>query len=227
MHFQFNFEFVNMSNVFTVSKFFYFFAKAFGAFPMTYEGPTRNGNLKTKWHDVLYSILCFCVVFFMLFKKFTSENSVTSDSTIVAITWNYSIILELSMLVIQLCHQIHRRHEIKSFLKLLNEIDLEMKQLGLQVDYKLHRKVVNFSTFLLVVINVVIGVFLPIFYFYTNFVLRYKLNIVVSIAYGYKNIFKFFYVIQLFLASFAVQDRLKLLNGFLRLILVVIFSKLF
>lgn len=203
-----------MENIFTVFRPFYLLLKTFGAFPISFVGPVGNGVLRTKWHDFLLPILSLSLFFLLLVVKVSTESFVKSNSTILAIAWNYLIVFDLLTLLIQLCFQISRRAVIKQFLKLLNEFDRELTKLGLRVDHKRHQKVVVVVTFLVIGVNVFSGVLLPIYYYYTDFIVKFDLF--VGLSYGYKNIFKLFYTVQLFFANFAVEERLKLLNDFLR-----------
>jgi hypothetical protein len=203
-----------MENVFTAFKPFYLLSKLIGTFPMTFQGQAKNGNFKTKLFDAVYSIISCCAIFFMIYMKFSSDNLVRSESMIVYIIWSYSIVFELLTLLIQLWFQIYHRHEIELFLKLLHEFDNEVKALGLQVNIKTHKRVAFIAAFLVVGINTLIGIIMPIIYFQTSLIILF--NWIVAISYGYKNVFKLFYSFQLFLANFAIQDRMKLMNDFLR-----------
>lgn len=202
-----------MENVYSVFKPFYLFSKMFGAFPMSFEGSTRNGVMKTKVHDVFISFLSLCFFFFLLIVKIHNKNAVRSASNILAIAWNYSVVVELLFLVVQLSFQVKHCREMKSFLKLLHSFDIDAKQLGLQVNFKQHKKFAIFSVFLVIAINFTSGLVTVLFYYYIEYVT--KMNWIIGYAYAHKNLFKLFFAFQLLLVCFSVKDRFKLLNEYL------------
>lgn len=203
-----------MDNVYTAFKPFYFFSKLLGAFSMTFEGPVKNGVLKTKIWDVLVSLLFVFLIFVMIAVKFRNVNVIRVNSSIFAFAWNYLIVLELSFLIIQLCFQNFRCYEIKNFLKTLNDFDLDLEKLGIIVKFKAHKKLAFFSAFAVFLLNLLLGLITMMFYFINNSVEQRNLFVVYS--YSHKNMFKIFFTFQLSLASFFVKDRFKILNSFLK-----------
>jgi hypothetical protein len=203
-----------MENVYTAFKPLYLVSKLFGAFPMSFEGPARNGVLKTKIRGLIASFASIAFMVFMIVMKFSNKNLLSISSSVFLIAWNYLVVLELSFLIIQLCFQLHKVNEYRDFLKLLNDFDITASQLGLKVNFKRHKWLACLTVLSIFIVNISGSIVTVIFYHLNGFVKQ--MNGLVAYSYAHKNFFKLFFVMQLLLASFAVKERFELLNNFLR-----------
>lgn len=201
-----------MENIFASFKPFYYLSKLLGTFPATFIGPVKKGVLKTKWYDGIIPILSLSVLVF-LFEKLIHGSYIKSDSTILMIAWNYSLVLELCFLAIQLFLQICSCKGIREFLKLIYEFDDKSKQIGIFVDMKKHKTAVYSGISLIALLGVVVFG-LPILYFCFGTI--ENINPTVASAYMYTNLYKFYYAVQLALSCFTVRERFKALNDVLR-----------
>ena len=116
-----------MDNIYTILKPFYFLAKILGSFPMTFEGPTVKGFLKTKRHDVLITSCVFIALTILTVYKVTAGNVIANDSFIMIKAWDLSLVFGLFAFLVHFCIQIAMRKNIKFFLRCLDNYDKEVK----------------------------------------------------------------------------------------------------
>lgn len=116
-----------MENIYTTVKPFYFLAKALGSFPMTFEGPTEKGFLRTKWYDVLFTSCLFFLLTSLAFYKLNGANAIDNDSLIMIKAWDSSLFVGLFVFLVHFWLQIFMRNKIKRFLRSLYNFDQEVK----------------------------------------------------------------------------------------------------
>lgn len=203
-----------MENIYSTAKPFYLLAKLVGVFSMSFQGPMLKGQLVTKWNDVFVLIISFATLLSLIIIKMNVESFIENESSILIKAWDFALLAGLLMLFITLSFQTWRKQEIKEFLKVIYNFDLEAKKLGIEIDHKKHRQVTYFATLSVIVINTFVNMALPSAYVYSGFVKSMKF--IVPFAYGYIGLFKLYYTYQFSLASIAIRARFRLLNNFLR-----------
>lgn len=118
---------LDMKNIYTTFKPFYFLAKALGLFPLSYDGPVAKGKLKVMWFDVCITIFAFSLLLSFALLKLNLREAVLIDSTILVKSWEISLEFGLGTTIIQFCYQFVKRNEAKKFLKQLNNFDQQVK----------------------------------------------------------------------------------------------------
>lgn len=116
-----------MENIYTTTKPFYWLAKVMGTFPKTFEGQATRGVLKTKWHDVLLSIIAVLVLIAFIGIKINMETVMKVESSMLARAWDLYLLLGFYLLIIQLCLQLCKRNKICDFMRLLQKFDAEVR----------------------------------------------------------------------------------------------------
>lgn len=132
-HFKYRFHSVNMDSIYKSFKPFYYLSKLLGVFPMSFQGKAGNGELKTKWHDFVISILSFTFLICLITSQIKFNNFLKSDSSISTKASEISVLIALFFLLISFVFQISKRHQIVNFLKLLNSYDIEVKTMKMKI----------------------------------------------------------------------------------------------
>lgn len=117
-----------MENIFSTSKSFLRLAKFLGIFPMSFEGPPKEGVLKVKWHDLALSFLSFSALIALVVKilNFSQDEFTTSSSNILMNAWKAMKNTELQSFIVMFFYQIYRRKNIFKFLQIIHKIDQEV-----------------------------------------------------------------------------------------------------
>lgn len=114
-----------MENIYTTVKPFYLLAKVMGTFPMTFEGQATRGVLKTKWHDVLLSIIAVLILIAFIVTKYNMETVIKVESSMLVRAWDLYFLFGFHLLIVQLCLQLCKRNQICEFMRLLHKFDAE------------------------------------------------------------------------------------------------------
>lgn len=122
-HSYFDFDIVNMENIFTAVKPFYYLAKVLGLFPMSLLGLEVKGTFVTKWHGVFASIFSVSIAFLLLFLNLFLNDGPTSSSQMLSDMLRVQAVFSLILIIVQFFYQYSKCSSIVKFLKDLNEID--------------------------------------------------------------------------------------------------------
>lgn len=112
-----------MENIFSVSEPYYFLCKVLGLFPMSFEGPKTKGVFKTKWNDVVCSLLSLIVPVLLIALNFYLEYGPTSSSAMLSDLWKIQAVFGVFLILLQHSYQISKNKEIPRFLNAVNEFD--------------------------------------------------------------------------------------------------------
>jgi hypothetical protein len=215
-HLCFDIKTSKMDNFYTSIKPFCIFANYMGFFPFSFDGPARKGFLKIKKINVLQIVLVLIILTTATVGNFVLY-VYTYDPTLSFFrysVWTWLMVFADPIIFLQFFIQLKKQHEIRSFLKLMHDIDLRFMSLGLQVDHKSHRKFVR---------NLSISImFLPC--------MNYIIPVLGSYYYGQisSNTFaqEFFYFVyvsvecfiftQFVVFTYLLRERFKLLSKLLR-----------
>jgi hypothetical protein len=212
IHLEYLLSVDDMANVFTVFHPFYLILKLVGVFPKSFVGPVEKGLLKTKCLDVIPPILVILWILYLI-HEVTTGSHIINESLILMVAWNYSLIFELCLIILQSLYEIHHRESIVKFLGVLSEFDRELLQHNHQIDYKTHRKGVRIAIFLFVLFNFVKdSVFHILNYFFPYYNYDWWIvfsNIVVVL---YATVF----LLQVSLANCSLQERFRIINDLLK-----------
>jgi hypothetical protein len=126
-----------MENIFTSLRPFTTFAKLLGAFPLSFEGRVRNGNLKTKFFDALISIFIIFALSIGFWCRILELDFFTSRILMRLLV--YSQTFEFVTLCIKLIYQNVKRKSYRKVLKLLDEFDEKVNK----IHKKPHKKSVR------------------------------------------------------------------------------------
>lgn len=119
-----------MENIFTVSQPFLIYARILGLFPMCADGPARKGFFKVKWHSVVVTVCSMFVLLYATVQNFSHYyffNVYASDITTKA--WDILKNAELCSYFLLLGYQICKRKQVVEFLRLIYQIDEEVRNL--------------------------------------------------------------------------------------------------
>lgn len=95
---------------------------------MSFEGPARQGLFKTNWFGVTSSCCCFVFLSFVTVEHFTVGNDFTSNfSKLLDVASNIALTIELFSYIFLLFYQICNRKKVLRFLKLIEDIDDEVR----------------------------------------------------------------------------------------------------
>ena len=119
-----------MDNFYTSSYFFLSFLRFIGLFPKSFDGPVRNGWLKTFPSDFIFSLFWFLSQLFTTFFIFhTNSHKFTGNSKILPKAWSCVTILELLLFSFLFCYQISQQRNIVKFVTKIHKIDEKVKLL--------------------------------------------------------------------------------------------------
>jgi hypothetical protein len=120
-----------MENVFTAAKPFVVFAKLLGVFPMSFDGPTSKGLLKTRRRDWICTSLSLLLMLsgLLLLRSLKSSFYLLADSEISLEAWYIAGYLHVSSISIFIFVQARGREKIVKFLNLLHDFDNKVKPL--------------------------------------------------------------------------------------------------
>lgn len=129
-----------MENIFTVVKPFLTLAKAFGLFPMSFEGQPRKGFLKVHWHDLLMTILSLIIAIEMILPTIFKDKDMEfmPQSRILLRAFDIMGILEMYSSIIHLCYQICKRNHILKLLHLIQYHDDEVSNILINFNHFLN-----------------------------------------------------------------------------------------
>jgi len=116
-----------MDNVYTTFYPFYVVLKAFGLFPITFEGPSRKRIFKQRTSDTISSCLVLLSLIFVLLLNLTRKDTLNTSSTILKVSWDIVLLSCVTSHIVSFCYQFLKRESIVEFLKLINEFDTEVK----------------------------------------------------------------------------------------------------
>ena len=115
-----------MDNVYTAVKPFYFLTKAFGLFPLSFEGPTVKGILRTKLSDVISTSLSFSSFIALCYARISDDIGL-QNPTLSAVAWEVTFAIVMLSLLVHFVLQIYKRNDMKKFLYSLHNFDNEVR----------------------------------------------------------------------------------------------------
>lgn len=118
-----------MENTFTVAKPFLIYSKVVGYFPMSFDGPTRKGFLRTKWTDVVSSLFMILLLAIFFVYNLLSDVSV-NKSSVLSYGWRLSITVEYFSFLYLIFYQIAKRKNVKKLLEKIQQTDEEVRLLS-------------------------------------------------------------------------------------------------
>jgi hypothetical protein len=114
---------MELENFFTSVEPFLVFAKFLGFFPMSFDGPARNGKFKVKFFNI-FATSCFTLISaLILFLNITNGAFVTTDSRLLYYGWVLPSISEMFFQLGLFIKQVNQRADVVNFLKQLNSVD--------------------------------------------------------------------------------------------------------
>ena len=216
-----------MEDIYTAVQPFYFLAKILGLFPVSFKA-----NQVTKVFDLILSTFSMFLLFVVI-KLFYNYDDGFKMSKLGFLVWDLSIYLVQFMLICQFGWQIYKRNEIKRFLKQLRDFDtevkfgndfscckiliqisLQVKKLGITTNNKTHKKFAYQAVIILVSSCCCGSEGVPVLLH--CFGILEQMRWLLKFIFLFIGIYKLFFAVQFFLASLALRERFKLLNASLR-----------
>lgn len=202
-----------MENIYTVFYPFYLTSKFIGLFPKSFVGTVEKKALKLRFIDLFSPTFLFCILIY-LFYQTISFPYIQSDSSILTIAWNYSLILELYGITIQILYQVLHCSAIRNLLEIIHNFDQDLKEFHVFLNHKKHKLIVYLSIICFFILNVAKFLVFPIINILNRNIVNF--SIVVACSYAFVSFYSLFFSLQLALASFAVKLRFRLLIDVLR-----------
>lgn len=115
-----DFDIVNMENVYTTVKPFYYLAKTLGLFPKSFD---VKGKFETKWHGIMGSLLSLSTASVLLILNLLINDGPTSSSVMLSEMLRVQAVIGIILIIIQFFYQHSKVCEIVEFIDLLNKID--------------------------------------------------------------------------------------------------------
>ena len=112
-----------MESIFSVWKPFLTLMKTFGLFPMSFIGPSRNGVLKVKWHDIFLTCISFTLLVSLTVLIMILNGFVLFDSTFQKKAWHITVCTEFCSHIILFIYQIFKRKDIVNFIEQIKSFD--------------------------------------------------------------------------------------------------------
>lgn len=129
IHFLGRAKIINMENIYTAAKPLYNLMKVLGLFPMTIEGFPSKVHFKTKYLDVLASIISCLIPVILICLNSLFTDAPTSSSLLLSQFWVVQASFGSLLILIQFFLQISKRHSITSFLKEIDDFDQKVRNL--------------------------------------------------------------------------------------------------
>lgn len=212
-------QLIVMENLYTSIRPFYKVLKFFGLFPMNFEGPIRNGNLKITKLSMINTIILFGVLastmanIIMNHIKFEEEK----QPFLGMIIWSWFLIFIYPVIIIQLIIQMTVIKDIRNYFKFMHEIDKKMRGLFVKIDHVRHQKVIFWSTifFLFTIIaRFIASLFNGMVY---GVVYATKGNLVVQeFSYVCFLFSETFFILQFVFPTYLIRERFRILTDLLR-----------
>lgn len=223
-----NAQALNMENIFTAVKPFYFATKCLGLFPLSFDGTDTQGRFKSSWTDVAASLLALSASLAAVILIFTDLS--VSNSALLHKLWIMQTILCTSSLSIPFFYQISKRQSIVNFLHAVNKIDAKVNYFFIMKKFKilfvLKRFIFQLKTLFLYpnfkhhkrfILQLFIG-FMGILFIVAMLGYRFsvvqRLSLFPSCALQFVGIY--FFACQFCCAALLIRGRFKLLNGYLQ-----------
>ncbi|CRK87754.1 CLUMA_CG001567, isoform A [Clunio marinus] len=200
-----------MENIFTTSQPFLKLAAVIGVFPMTFHGPSRKGELKTKWWNVVISITVFTTLVIFIFLQTMTSTTSKLPSKISSNAWYTLFNLEFIGHLILYIGQCYRRNHVLEFLKLLQSFDDRYIQLScVEFNYRRQRMLVTSTTWFIVITAISMSALAPLYWLCKN--KPELINYGISATFLLSNLLKMFYVSQFSFACTAITLRFEFMK---------------
>lgn len=117
---------VQQENIFTTSEHFLTLLKFSGLFPMSFNGPTRDGNFKIKATNVIVSLLSLSTLVTCFIVNLINGEADHGVSTVQLQSWSFAVKFEFYCHILLFIYQIYNREKIVKFLKQIDRADKEV-----------------------------------------------------------------------------------------------------
>lgn len=119
-----------MENIYTKSRWFFWYLKFFGFFSVSFDGPVCHGRIEIKMKDkVLLVIKVFLAIFFIATNSTFPASNDCCQSEMASTAWNLISISEVFAALLLFIHQWKKYDAIIGFYHHLNEIDARVSLL--------------------------------------------------------------------------------------------------
>lgn len=117
----------NMENIYTTAEPFLFLSKLFGLFPKSFVGQSRNGILKFKLFDAVFSVIASTFLAYLLALNLFGETTFSIDTQFVVKGWAICYISKYFIFLLLYVYQIYKRQNINKLLEQINSADQIVK----------------------------------------------------------------------------------------------------
>lgn len=112
-----------MDNIFNAAKPFCVVLSAIGLFPLSFDGPVREGHFVVKWHGIMALCCNVVILIVLLVLNVMSSFNFADVSVLLNLLWKIQAVSGNLLIFIQIFYQIYKRHNIVCIVTALHSFD--------------------------------------------------------------------------------------------------------